>query len=165
MLKVALIRPEIPGNTGNIGRTCSAVGAELHLVGPLGFELTGARLRRAGLDYWERLSPRVYGSLDEFLAVLPTEPPLLAFSAEGGSTHWEAPYGEDSWLVFGCESGGLPVELRRRWRDRLYRVPMLAGTRSLNLSAVAAVVLYEAWRVLGGPLSGPSAWAHGPKRR
>jgi len=146
MLKVVLIRPEIPGNTGNVGRTCSAVGAELHLVGPLGFELTEARLRRAGLDYWKRLSPRIYESLDQFLALLPEDASLLAFSAEGEQTHWEAAYEENSWLVFGGESGGLPAELRERWRDRLYRVPMVPGTRSLNLSAAAAVVIYEAQR-------------------
>lgn len=155
-MKVALIRPEIPGNTGNVGRTCSAVGAELHLIGPLGFELSESRLRRAGLDYWKRLSPRVHESLDRFLAVLPEDAPLLAFSAEGEKTHWEASYREDSWLVFGGESGGLPAQLRERWRDRLYRVPMVADTRSLNLSAAAAVVIYEAQRVLGGTMDPPA---------
>jgi tRNA (cytidine/uridine-2'-O-)-methyltransferase len=130
------------------------------LVGPLGFELTEARLRRAGLDYWERLSPRVHESLDSFLTQLPDDAHLLAFSAEGGKTHWQAPYNEDSWLVFGGESGGLPADLRARWRDRLYRVPMLPGNRSLNLSAAAAVVIYEA----RGVLTGPPPWDHGPTR-
>lgn len=160
MLKVVLLRPEIPGNTGNVGRTCAAAGVELHLVRPLGFELTEARLRRAGLDYWERLSPRLHDSLDSFLKSLPEDAKLLAFSAEGEKTHWQAPYGEDSWLVFGGESGGLPPDLRARWRDRLYRVPMLPGNRSLNLSAAAAAVVYEARRVLGGP----PPWDHGPSR-
>lgn len=160
MLKVVLIRPEIPGNTGNVGRTCAATGTELHLVRPLGFELTEARLRRAGLDYWERLAPKVHESLDAFLSVLPADADLLAFSAEGSKTHWEASYTPDSWLIFGGESGGLPADLRARWQDRLHRVPMLAGNRSLNLSAVAAVVVYEARRVLGGP----APWDHGPTR-
>jgi tRNA (cytidine/uridine-2'-O-)-methyltransferase len=144
MLKVVLIRPEIPGNTGNVGRTCAATGSELHLVGPLGFSLSEKHLKRAGLDYWEKLSPKVYESLDEFLAKLPADADVLAFSTEGASTHWEAAYGADSWLVFGGESSGLPPELRARWRDRLYRVPMAPGTRSLNLASAAAVVIYEA---------------------
>lgn len=160
MLKIVLIRPEIPGNTGNVGRTCSAVGAELHLVGPLGFELTEARLRRAGLDYWERLSPRVHETLEAFLKILPKDASLAAFSSEGEKTHWQVPYREDSWLIFGAESGGLPPDLRASWRDRLYRVPMLPGNRSLNLSAAAAAVIYEAQRVLGGP----ARWDHGPTR-
>jgi tRNA (cytidine/uridine-2'-O-)-methyltransferase len=113
MIKVVLIRPEIPGNTGNVGRTCAATGSELHLVGPLGFSLSEKHLKRAGLDYWEKLSPRVYVSLDEFLAKLPEDADVLAFSAEGASTHWEAAYGADSWLVFGGESSGFTG---CRWR-------------------------------------------------
>ena len=144
MLKVVLIRPEIPWNTGNVGRTCAAAGAELHLVGPLGFSLSERRLRRAGLDYWESLAPVAYDSLDAFFQKLPADADVLAFSAEGPRTHWEARYGSDSWLVFGGESAGLPPELRARWHDRLHRVPMVEGARSLNLSTAAAVVLYEA---------------------
>jgi tRNA (cytidine/uridine-2'-O-)-methyltransferase len=144
MLRVVLIRPEIPGNTGNVGRTCAATGSELHLVGPLGFLLSERHLKRAGLDYWDKLAPKVYESLDDFLAKLPADANVLAFSTEGARTHWEAPYGADAWLVFGCESGGLPPELRARWRENLYRVPMAEGTRSLNLASAAAVVVYEA---------------------
>lgn len=144
MLKVVLIRPEIPGNTGNVGRTCSATGTALHLVKPLGFSLSERHLKRAGLDYWERLAPVVHESLDAFLEQLPSDDDVLAFSAEGKRAHWEAPYGADSWLVFGAESSGLPPEMRARWRERLYRVPMVAGARSLNLSSAAAVVIYEA---------------------
>ena len=144
MLKVVLVQPEIPWNTGNVGRTCAAAGAELHLVGPLGFSLSERRLRRAGLDYWESLAPVVYESLSVFLERLPPDADILAFSAEGSRTHWEARYQADSWLIFGGESAGLPAELRARWKERLFRVPMAAGTRSLNLSTAAAVVLYEA---------------------
>ena len=144
MLKVVLVRPEIPWNTGNVGRTCAAAGAELHLVGPLGFSLSERRLRRAGLDYWENLAPVVHESLAAFLERLPSDADVLAFSAEGARTHWEAAYGADSWLVFGGESAGLPPELRARWAERLYRIPMAAGARSLNLSTAAAVALYEA---------------------
>jgi len=150
MLKVALVHPEIPFNTGNVGRTCAAAGAELHLVAPLGFSLSERRLRRAGLDYWETLAPKVHESLDAFLSFIKEDADVLAFSAEGERTHWEAPYRADSWLVFGSESRGLPPELRARWRERLFRVPMVDGARSLNLSTAAAVALYEARRALGG---------------
>lgn len=151
MLKVALIHPEIPWNTGNVGRTCAATGAELHLVAPLGFTLSERRLRRAGMDYWEKLAPVVHESLDSFLQYLPADADVLAFSAEGARTHWEAAYRADSWLVFGGESRGLPAELRARWSGRLYRVPMVDGARSLNLSTAVAVALYEARRVLRQP--------------
>lgn len=152
VLKVALIHPEIPFNTGNVGRTCAAAGAQLHLVAPLGFSLSERRLKRAGMDYWEKLSPTVHESLDSFLSFIKDdEAAVLAFSADGARTHWEAPYAGDSWLVFGSESRGLPEPLRARWRDRLYRVPMAAGARSLNLSSAAAVVVYEALRREQGP--------------
>jgi tRNA (cytidine/uridine-2'-O-)-methyltransferase len=141
-----LVHPEIPWNTGNVGRTCAAAGAELHLVAPLGFSLSERRLRRAGLDYWERLAPVVHASLAAFLSALPADASVLAFSAEAERAHWDAPYRADSWLVFGSESRGLPAELRARWRDRLHRVPMREGERSLNLSSAAAVVVYEAIR-------------------
>jgi tRNA (cytidine/uridine-2'-O-)-methyltransferase len=144
MLKVVLVRPEIPWNTGNVGRTCAAAGAQLHLVGPFGFSLSERRVRRAGMDYWESLAPVVHESVESFLAALPAGADVLAFSAEGARTHWEAAYGADSWLVFGGESTGLPPELRVRWAASLHRIPMAAGARSLNLSTAAAVVLYEA---------------------
>lgn len=149
MLKVVLIHPEIPFNTGNVGRTCVAVGAELHLVSPLGFSLSQRQLRRAGLDYWEKLAPKIHDSLTSFLDFLPQDSNVIAFSAEAVKTYWQAPYQDDSWLIFGSESVGLPSDLRQRWRDRLYRVPMTEDVRSLNLSTTAAVALYEARRVLG----------------
>ena len=149
MLKVVLVHPEIPFNTGNVGRTCAAAGAELHLVAPLGFSLSERQLRRAGMDYWERLNPKVHESLASFIEELPADADVLAFRAEGGRSHWGAPYGADSWLIFGSESAGLPAELRARWRERLYRVPMVPGARSLNLSTAAGVVLYEACRTHG----------------
>lgn len=149
MLKVALVHPEIPFNTGNIGRTCAAAGAELHLIAPLGFSLSERRLARAGMDYWKTLNPTVHDSLDAFLKFLPADADVLAFSAEGTRTHWEAPYKGSSWLIFGSESAGLPPELRERWRERLFRIPMVPGARSLNLSSAAAVVLYEALRTHG----------------
>lgn len=159
MLKVVLVHPEIPWNAGNVGRSCAAAGAELHLVAPLGFSLSERRLRRAGLDYWERLAPAVHESLAAFLAALPADAHVLAFSADGERTHWRAEFRADSWLVFGSESRGLPDELRARWRERLHRVPMAPGARSLNLSSAAAVVLYEASRGLDA-----AHWDRSPTR-
>lgn len=150
-LNVVLIEPEIPWNTGNVGRTCDAAGARLHLVGTLGFSLSERRLKRAGLDYWERLAPVRHESVASFLHIVPPGEPLLGFSAEGEKTFWEAPYAPDAWLVFGSESRGLPPELRERLKDRLYRIPMRPPARSLNLSTSVAVVVYEALRVLGRP--------------
>jgi tRNA (cytidine/uridine-2'-O-)-methyltransferase len=149
MLKVVLVHPEIPFNTGNVGRTCAAAGAELHLVAPLGFSLSERHLRRAGMDYWESLNPKVHESLASFIKELPADADVRAFSAEATRTHWEAPYRSDSWLLFGSESSGLPPELRARWAERLYRIPMVAGARSLNLSTAAGVVIYEALRTHG----------------
>ncbi len=147
-LKVVLVDPEIPWNTGNVGRAGAAAGAELHLVGRLGFSLSERRLKRAGLDYWERLAPKRHDSVESFLHIVPPDEPLFGFSAEATRTHWEAPYAPGTWLLFGSESRGLPPDLRVKLRDRLFRVPMTEGSRSLNLSTAAAVVLYEALRVL-----------------
>ena len=146
MLKVVLIRPEIAGNTGNVGRTCAATGSELHLVGPMGFTISERKLKRAGLDYWDKLAPKIYASTDEFLERLPKDADVFAFSAEGPKVHWDAEFGADAWLIFGCESSGLPPELRALWKERTYRVPMAPGTRSLNLASAAAVVIFEAAR-------------------
>lgn len=146
-MRVVLIDPEIPWNTGNAGRTCLAAGAELHLVGRLGFSLSERRLRRAGLDYWERLTVVRHETVEGFLSKVSDED-VLAFSAEGEKTHWDAPYGKDSWLVFGSESSGLPPALRERWKTRTYRIPMDPGARSLNLSTSVALALYEGKRRL-----------------
>ena len=146
MLKVVLIEPEIAGNTGNVGRTCAATGSELHLVGPMGFTISERRLKRAGLDYWDKLAPKIYASIEEFLAFLPKDADVFAFSAEGPHVHYDASFGKDSWLIFGGESSGLPPDLRALWKERMYRVPMAPGTRSLNLASAAAVVIYEASR-------------------
>lgn len=149
-MRVVLIEPEIPWNTGNVGRTCLAAGAELHLVGRLGFSLSERRLKRAGLDYWEKLTVVRHETVEDFLAAS-AGGSVLAFSAEGEKPHWDAPYATDSWLVFGSESSGLPAALRERWRERTYRIPMEPAARSLNLSTAAAVVLFEAKRTLRKP--------------
>src|SRR5690348_11707772 len=136
-IHVVLVHPEIHWNTGNAGRTCLAVGATLHLIEPLGFSLDEREVRRAGLDYWEHVDVRVWPSWEEFEATLDTLGDAFFFSKEAEGSYWDAPLGaaEDVVLVFGRETVGLPPEIRERYRDRLYSIPMQSEhVRSLNLS-------------------------------
>jgi tRNA (cytidine/uridine-2'-O-)-methyltransferase len=149
-LSVVLVEPEIPWNTGNIGRTCDAAGACLHLVGKLGFSLSERRLKRAGLDYWDRLAPKRHEDFAAFESSLPEDAGLLFFTAGGKKSFWDAPFSPDSYLVFGKESDGLPKALLERHAQRLYRIPMAGPARSLNLSTAVGVALYEALRRTGG---------------
>ncbi len=146
-LHVVLVHPEIPWNTGNVGRTCLAFGARLHLVRPLGFALTARELRRAGLDYWDRVDPVMWPGIDELEAALPGLGEPFLFSAEAQASLWETRFAPRTVLVFGRESVGLPGELRTRRADRLVRIPMAdPSLRSLNLSTAVAVALAEASR-------------------
>ncbi len=144
-IHVALYQPEIPWNTGNVGRTCVAAGATLHLIEPLGFSLSERRLKRAGLDYWPRLKLERHESFDALLGALPPGLPVLAFSSQGTVDYWDAPLGGDACLLFGRESAGLPPEILARCAG-VCRIPMEAGERSLNLSTAAALAVYEALR-------------------
>ena len=149
-MNIVLVEPEIHWNTGNIGRTCVGTGTGLHLIGPLGFSLDAKEVRRAGLDYWEKVDLRVYADWAGFEGSLPDGAPLLMFSAEAKREFWEAPYRSSSYLVFGKESTGLNPSLRKRYADRLYRIPHNTEIRSLNLSTAAGIVLYEALRATRG---------------
>lgn len=147
-MKIVLINPDIPWNAGNIGRTCVAAGAELVFVGKLGFEINSREIRRSGLDYWQFLRYSVFGTFEDFLSSLPPDPSLIFFSTRGERSYWEAPYREDSCLVFGAETSGFPEEIYERYADRMYRIPMWSDrVRSLNLSTSAGVALYEALRL------------------
>lgn len=151
-LHVVLVEPEIHWNTGNAGRTCLAAGAQLHLVEPLGFSLDEPEVRRAGLDYWPRVDPRVWPSWAALEERMPELGELFFFSAEATCDFWSVAYPENAVLVFGRESVGLPRELRERYRDRLVRIPMLdPGLRSLNLSTSVALALYEVLRQKRSP--------------
>lgn len=151
MLHVILYQPEIPPNTGNIIRLCANTGARLHLVGPLGFVLDDARLRRAGLDYDELTVVRQYTGWKAFRRKNP-ELRLWAFSTRGGKCHGEAAYQDEDGLVFGPESRGLPADLLEELgTDRVIRIPMQASSRSLNLSNAVAVGVYEVLRQLEYP--------------
>jgi len=150
-LNVVLYEPEIPWNTGNIGRTCVGVGAALHLVGKLGFSLSQRQIRRSGLDYWPKLKLFQYKDLAAFEASLTTGAGVLAFSAQAEKVFWDAPYMKDSYLLFGSESRGLPESALKKYGDRLYRIPISEEVRSLNLSTAAAIALYEGVRQTSSP--------------
>jgi tRNA (cytidine/uridine-2'-O-)-methyltransferase len=146
-LHVVLVEPEIHGNTGNAGRTCLAAGAQLHLVEPLGFELTDARVKRAGLDYWPRVDPRVWASWDEFEPHIRDFGEPWFFSAEAEREYWDVEYSEDTVLVFGRESVGLAPRIREAHSDRLVRFPIHdPAVRSLNLANCVALACYEVLR-------------------
>lgn len=148
-LHVVLHEPEIPPNTGNIGRTCVAIGAKLWLVKPLGFSLDDYYLRRAGLDYWEHLEWEAVNSWQDLLASLPREPNWL-FSARSTRLYTSVDYHHGDVLVFGSESRGLPKELLEAHADKALTIPSRPHVRSLNLSNAAAIVCYEAIRQWGG---------------
>lgn len=146
-LHVVLVHPEIPWNTGNAGRTCLAVGAALHLVEPLGFDLDERRVRRAGLDYWPRVAPRVWSGWEAFERALPELGEPFFFSAEAERSFWDVAYPPETVLVFGRETDGLSPELRARYRRRLLALPQQdRQLRSLNLSTAVAVACYEVLR-------------------
>jgi tRNA (cytidine/uridine-2'-O-)-methyltransferase len=157
-LHAVLVEPEIHWNTGNAGRSCLAAGARLHLVEPLGFFLDEREVRRAGLDYWPRVDPRVWRSWAAFEEGLPDLGEPFFFSAEATRSYWEVEYPERTVLVFGRESVGLAPEIRERWRDRLVRIPMLdPEIRSLNLSTSVALALWEVLRQRGQGAAGGQA--------
>jgi tRNA (cytidine/uridine-2'-O-)-methyltransferase len=148
MIRVALIEPEIPWNTGNVGRTCLAGGAELHLVKPLGFSLDEAAVRRSGLDYWQHVNPRLHENVDAFLSALPGLGEPYFLSTKGARTLYEVEWGDDVIFIFGRETSGLPERVRATVaHDRLVRLPILSPHgRSLNLSTAVGITLYEALR-------------------
>ena len=149
-IHIVLVEPEIPQNTGNIARTCAAIGATLHLVKPLGFAIDNAKLKRAGLDYWDKLDIRYHESLDDFLKIHQNDS-LFFFTTKAPRNHTEANYEGECFLVFGKETAGLPEWLLQKNPDRCLRIPMRQTLRSLNLSNCAAIAAYEALRQKGFP--------------
>lgn len=149
-LHVVLVAPEIHWNTGNVGRTCLAVGAQLHLVEPLGFSLDERQVKRAGLDYWPRVAPRVWPSWHDFEPRLSELGTPFFFATGGSRSFWEQEFPRPSVLVFGCESVGLPREIVERNPEHVLNIPMQPGSvRSLNLSTSAALAMYEVTRQWG----------------
>lgn len=149
-LNIVLVEPEIPQNTGNIARTCAALGAALHLVHPLGFSTSDRYMRRAGLDYWELLDVHHHDDLASFLETHGNEELFLA--SKKAPVSYDVPrYPERCFLLFGKETAGLPVDLLERYRRRTIRIPMVQEARSLNLSNSVAVIAYEVFRQHGFP--------------
>ena len=145
MLNVVLVAPEIPQNTGNIARTCAATGSKLHLIKPLGFDVSDAAVKRAGLDYWHLVEVTVYESLDDFFAKNQVAQKRL-FSTKAPRSYTEADYADDCYLFFGRETKGLPEDFLQENYDDCVRIPMREEARSLNLSNSVAVAVFEALR-------------------
>jgi Predicted rRNA methylase (SpoU class) len=144
-LNVVLFEPEIPANTGNIGRTCVATGTRLHLIEPLGFRLNEKSIKRAGMDYWEDLEVIRYINFEDFLEKNPNAKIYMA-TTKAKKTYVEVQYEENSFLMFGKESAGIPEEILLEYQDTSIRIPMAGEIRSLNLGNSVAIVLYEALR-------------------
>ncbi|MGI9239481.1 MAG: tRNA (cytidine(34)-2'-O)-methyltransferase [Verrucomicrobiales bacterium] len=150
MFNVVLVNPEIPPNTGNVGRLCLATGSTLHLVQPLGFSIDDKQVRRAGLDYWERVDLRLWDSfeqLEESVRSANPEARFFLISKKAAKTYWDTVFREGDYLVFGRETKGLSEALLARYPDHCLGIPMVAGsTRSLNLATSVSAVLFEAVR-------------------
>lgn len=150
MLNIVLVEPEIPGNTGNIARTCAVVGARLHLVEPLGFSIDEKHLKRAGLDYWDKLNVQVYSDLDDFFSKNEGGE-FYYFSTKAKQRHSDVEYHDGCFLIFGKETKGLPEEVVFGNPDRAVRLPMREELRSLNLANSVCAAVYEALRQLDYP--------------
>lgn len=148
MMNIVLLEPEIPHNTGSIGRTCVATGSSLHLIRPLGFSLDQKSVRRAGLDYWHKLDLHMYDSFEEFLKVN-NNPKIYMATTKAPNTYADINYEKDSFIMFGKESAGIPEEILLDYKDTCIRIPMMNDIRSLNLSNSVSIILYEAFRQHG----------------
>ena len=144
-MNIVLHQPEIPANTGNIGRTCVATGTGLHLIEPLGFRLSEKEIKRAGMDYWERLKSARYINFEDFKEKNPGVKIWMA-STKAKYVYTDVVFGEDDYVMFGKESAGIPEEILVDYEESCIRIPMLSAIRSLNLSNSVSIVLYEALR-------------------
>ena len=152
MFNIVLLEPEIPANTGNIGRTCLATNTRLHLIEPLGFRLDEKSLKRAGMDYWDKLDVHTYICYEDFLEKNPDAAERMFFATtKARHDHCSVQFKDGDYIMFGKESAGIPEEILVSNRDRCIRIPMADEIRSLNLSNSVAVVLYEALRQNGFP--------------
>ena len=147
-MNIVLHQPEIPQNTGNIGRTCVATGSALHLIRPLGFSVDDRALKRAGLDYWQDLGVYYYDSFEDFIRQNPNARIIMA-TTKARKTYCEMSYKADDFIMFGSEGSGMPEEILLKYKENCVRIPMIGEYRSLNLSNSVAIVLYEALRQQG----------------
>jgi tRNA (cytidine/uridine-2'-O-)-methyltransferase len=154
VVNIVLVEPEIPMNTGNIARTCAATRSRLHLIKPLGFDISDKAVKRAGLDYWSMVDLCVYENLEDFFIKNP-QPDLWLATTKAPRAYHEAEFRDHCYLFFGKETAGLPEDFRFRYEERCIRIPMREDARSLNLANSVAIVTYEALRQQGFPnLSG-----------
>ena len=144
-INIVLLEPEIPQNTGNIARTCAATGSALHLIEPMGFTVTDAKLKRAGLDYWNKLDITYYKNIDDFYEKT-VGGSYFYFSTKAPRCYTDIEYPDECYLIFGKESRGIPEEILKKNLDKCVRIPMLENLRSLNLSNSAAIAVYEVLR-------------------
>jgi len=144
-MNIVLHEPEIPANTGNIGRTCVATGTSLHLIKPLGFDISDKAVRRAGMDYWKELDLHVYENFEEFVEKNPGARIYMA-TTKARKAYTEVEYKENDYIMFGKESAGIPEEILVKYEETSVRIPMIGEIRSLNLSNSVSIILYEALR-------------------
>jgi len=150
MLNIVLLEPEMPANTGNIGRTCCATGSGLHLIEPMGFRINDKTLKRAGLDYWDQLDVTVYDCLEDFFERNPQAAgKMFMATTKSRKNYSDVSYPGDAYIMFGKESAGIPEEILVDYQETAVRIPMNENIRSLNLSNSVAIVLYEALRQNG----------------
>ena len=145
ILNIVLLEPEIPMNTGNIGRTCVATGTRLHIIKPLGFDVSDKALKRSGLDYWKDIDVTYYENFEHFLEIN-KEAKIFMATTKAKKTYADVTYSEDDFIMFGKESAGIPEEILLKFKETCIRIPMLSEYRSLNLSNAAAIILFEALR-------------------
>jgi tRNA (cytidine/uridine-2'-O-)-methyltransferase len=155
LFNVALIEPEIPQNTGNIGRTCVGLMSSLHLVGKKGFEITDKNLKRAGLDYWPYLTWEQHADFSSWQKKIPDPKRVFYFTTKTTQTYWDPQFQPGDWFVFGKETKGLPEDLLRQNPEQCLTIPQIGPIRSLNVATAVAIVLYEAYRQLRPSLKAP----------
>ncbi len=148
LFKIVLVEPEIPQNTGNIGRTCVGANCELHLIGPMGFEINDTNLKRAGLDYWQHLKWFTYKNYDEWFSQVQNKDRVFYFSTKVKKTYYDIQYQKGDWLVFGKETKGLSPEIIQNNISQVVTIPQPGQVRSLNLATSVAISIYEGYRQL-----------------
>lgn len=148
MFNLVLVEPEIPPNTGNVGRLALATGSTLHLVQPLGFSIDDRQLRRAGMDYWENINVKLWENFEEFELKIEPSARRFFFSTKVVKPYWDIRFSPKDYLIFGRETKGLPASLLARHAENAFRIPMLSEARSLNLATAVAIVLFEGMRQL-----------------
>ena len=147
MINIVLLEPEMPANTGNIGRTCCATGTRLHLIEPMGFKINDKMLKRAGLDYWDKLDVTVYDCLDDFFEKNPDAVGnMYMATTKAKHKYSDVSFSKDAYIMFGKESAGIPEEILVNHKEDCVRIPMVGDIRSLNLGNSVAIILYEALR-------------------